>query len=153
MYISTRLIHCSSLSHCIYYKPSVNYHDSADSLDKINSIINCVENGENPRPLFQRVVYIPKDRSIFYFSTDTVVVQPNVISGKIATYHEITTKSNCSEVNDSYRQNYFMVGSIIYIINQGSIIEFSNVGYFFINSSENVIVSSKDIKNYNDIKC
>jgi len=47
MYISTRLIHCSSLSHCIYYKPSVNYHDSADSLDKINSIINCVENGEN----------------------------------------------------------------------------------------------------------
>ena len=92
-----------------------------------------------------------RDRSVFYFATDTVVVQPNVISGKIDTYHDTTTKSNCLEVNDSYRQNYFKVVSSIYVIDQGSIIEFTNVGYFFIiNSTKNIIISSKDIANYND---
>jgi len=54
------------------------------------------------------------DRSIFYFATDTIVVKPNVISGVTATYIYTTTNSNCLEVNDSYNDMYFTVGSNIY---------------------------------------
>ncbi|ORX35837.1 hypothetical protein BCR36DRAFT_375792, partial [Piromyces finnis] len=74
------------------------------------------------------------DRSVFYFATDTVVVKPNVIS----------------EVNDSYSDMYFTVGSNIYLLDQGSVLQFYEQGYYFINTAKNAIVGGSDIDNYND---
>ena len=90
------------------------------------------------------------DRSIFYFATDTVVVKPNVISGVTATYVYTTTNSNCLEVNDSYDDMYFTVGSNIYLLDQGSIIQFYESGYYFINTAKNTLVTGNDIDAYND---
>jgi len=90
------------------------------------------------------------DRSIFYFATDTIVVKPNVISGVTATYVYTTTNSNCLEVNDSYSDMYFTVGSNIYLLDQGSVLQFYEQGYYFINTAKNSIVSGNDIDSYND---
>ncbi|MBE6494091.1 MAG: hypothetical protein E7Z84_05745 [Methanosphaera stadtmanae] len=91
-----------------------------------------------------------EDRSIFYFATDTVVVKPNVISGETSTYFYTTTDSNCLEVNDSYDDMYFAVDSNIYLLDQGSVMQFSRVGYYFINTSKNVMVTENDINKYNE---
>ena len=90
------------------------------------------------------------DRSVFYFATDTIVVKPNVISGVTATYVYTTTNSNCLEVNDSYTDMYFTVGSNIFLLDQGSVLQFYESGYYFINTARNVIVSGNDIDEYND---
>jgi len=90
------------------------------------------------------------DRSIFYFATDTIVVKPNVISGVTATYVYTTTNSNCLEVNDSYTDMYFTVGSNIYLLDQGSVLQFYETGYYFINTAKNIVVSGNDIDAYND---
>jgi len=90
------------------------------------------------------------DRSIFYFATDTIVVKPNVISGVTATYVYTTTNSNCLEVNDAYTDMYFTVGSNIYLLDQGSVLQFYESGYYFINTSKNTLVSGNDIDAYND---
>ena len=90
------------------------------------------------------------DRSIFYFATDTIVVKPNVISGVTATYVFTTTNSNCLEVNDSYTDMYFTVGSNIFILDQGSVLQFYEQGYYFINTAKNSLVSGNDIDAYND---
>ena len=90
------------------------------------------------------------DRSVFYFATDTIVVKPNVISGITATYVYTTTNSNCLEVNDSYTDMYFTVGSNIYLLDQGSVLQFYESGYYFINTAKNSLVSGNDIDAYND---
>jgi len=90
------------------------------------------------------------DRSIFYFATDTIVVKPNVISGVTATYIYTTTNSNCLEVNDSYTDMYFTVGSNIYTLDQGSVNQFYETGYYFINTAKNTLVPGNDIDGYND---
>ncbi|KAG4085849.1 hypothetical protein H8356DRAFT_963727, partial [Neocallimastix lanati (nom. inval.)] len=90
------------------------------------------------------------NRSIFYFATDTVVVKPNVISGVTSTYIYTTTNSNCLEVNDSYSNMFFTVGSNIYTINQGSVIQFSETGYYFLNVAKNTLVKGNIIDAYND---
>ncbi|OUM69832.1 hypothetical protein PIROE2DRAFT_2265, partial [Piromyces sp. E2] len=90
------------------------------------------------------------DRSVFYFATDTVVVKPNVISGVTATYVYTTTNSNCLEVNDSYTDMYFTVGSNIYLLDQGSVLQFYETGYYFINTAKNALVNGNDIDAYND---
>ncbi|ORX65102.1 scaffoldin [Anaeromyces robustus] len=90
------------------------------------------------------------DRSIFYFATDTIVVKPNVISGVTATYIYTTTNSNCLEVNDSYTDMYFTVGSNIYTLDQGCVNQFYETGYYFINTSKNTLVTGNDIDLYND---
>ncbi|OUM56894.1 hypothetical protein PIROE2DRAFT_18292 [Piromyces sp. E2] len=90
------------------------------------------------------------DRSIFYFATDTVVVKPNVISGVTATYVYTTTNSNCLEVNDSYTDMYFTVGSNIYLLDEGSVTQLFKTGYYFINTAKNVLVTGNDIDAYND---
>jgi len=90
------------------------------------------------------------DRSVFYFATDTIVVKPNVISGVIATYVYTTTNANCVEVNDSYTDMFFPVGSTIYTLDQGSVFEFQEIGYYFIDVAKNTLVASKDINEYND---
>jgi len=91
-----------------------------------------------------------EDRSVFYFATDTVVVKPNVIDGKIATYVETTTYTNCLVVDDSYTDKYFTVGSKIYLLDQGSVVQFYEPGNYFINTHKNTIVTGKDINLYND---
>jgi len=90
------------------------------------------------------------DRSVFYFATDTIVVKPNVISGVTATYVYTTTNSNCLEVNDSYTDMYFTVGSNIYLLDQGSVLQFYEQGYYFINTAKNALVNGNDIDAYND---
>jgi len=90
------------------------------------------------------------DRSVFYFATDTIVVKPNVISGVTATYVYTTTNSNCLEVNDSYTDMYFTVGSNIFTLDQGSVLQFYETGYYFINTAKNALVSDNDIDAYND---
>jgi len=90
------------------------------------------------------------DRSVFYFATDTIVVKPNVISGVTATYIYTTTNSNCLEVNDSYNDMYFTVGSNIYMLDQGSVLQFYETGYYFLNVAKNILVSGNDIDAYND---
>eukprot|EP00833_Pecoramyces_ruminatium_P002734 jgi/Orpsp1_1/1176766/evm.model.c7180000058915.1 len=90
------------------------------------------------------------DRSVFYFATDTIVVKPNVISGVTATYIYTTTNSNCLEVNDSYDDMYFTVGSNIYLLDQGSVLQFYETGYYFLNVAKNVLVKGNDIDAYND---
>jgi len=91
-----------------------------------------------------------EDRSVFYFATDTVVVKPNIISGVTTTYIYTTTNSNCLEVNDSYNDMYFTVGSNIYLLDQGSVLQFYETGYYFINTSKNALISGNDIDAYND---
>jgi len=90
------------------------------------------------------------DRSVFYFATDTIVVKPNVISGITATYVYTTTNSNCLEVNDSYNDMYFTVGSTIYLLDQGSVLQFYEQGYYFINTAKNTLVGGNEIEDYND---
>jgi len=90
------------------------------------------------------------DRSVFYFATDTVVVKPNVISGVTSTYVYTTTNSNCLEVNDSYNDMYFTVGSNIYTLDQGSVLQFYETGYYFLNVAKNTLVGGNEIDAYND---
>eukprot|EP00833_Pecoramyces_ruminatium_P001014 jgi/Orpsp1_1/1175046/evm.model.c7180000052415.1 len=45
---------------------------------------------------------------------------------------------------------YFTVGSNIYLLDQGSVLQFYETGYYFINVAKNVIVNGNDIDNYND---
>jgi len=90
------------------------------------------------------------DRSIFYFATDTIVIKPDVIAGVTSTYVYTTTNTNCLEVNDSYTDRYFTVGSNIYLLDQGSVLQFYEPGYYFINNAKNTLVTSNDITDYND---
>jgi len=90
------------------------------------------------------------DRSVFYFATDTVVVKPNVISGVTSTYVYTTTNSNCLEVNESYSDMYFTIGSNIYTLDQGSVLQFYETGYYFINVAKNTLVGGNNINAYND---
>ncbi|ORX41823.1 scaffoldin [Piromyces finnis] len=89
-------------------------------------------------------------RSVFYFATDNVVVKPNVIDSKIATYKSTTTITNCVEVTDDYSDNYFAVGSNIYLLDKGSVLQFVEAGNYFINTKKNIIVKDKEITSYND---
>jgi len=90
------------------------------------------------------------DRSVFYFATDTVVVKPNVISGVTSTYVYTTTNTNCLEVNESYTDMFFTVGSNIYTLDQGSVFQYYETGYYFINVAKNTLVGGNEIDSYND---
>jgi len=91
-----------------------------------------------------------EDRSVFYFATDTVVVKPDVISAITSTYVYTTTNSNCLEVNDSYDDMYFTVGPNIYLLDQGSVLQFYDTGYYFINVEKNILVKGNEISAYNN---
>jgi len=91
-----------------------------------------------------------EDRSVFYFATDTVVVKPDVISAITSTYVYTTTTSNCLEVNDSYDDMYFTVGPNIYLLDQGSVLQFYDTGYYFINIEKNTLVKGNKIDAYNN---
>jgi len=90
-----------------------------------------------------------EDRSVFYFATDTVVVKPNVISGVMSTYIFTTTNSNCLEVSENYSDMYFTVGSNIYLLDQGTVLQFYETGYYFINTEKNVLINGNIIDAYN----
>jgi len=45
---------------------------------------------------------------------------------------------------------YFTVGSNIYLLDQGSVLQFYETGYYFINTAKNSLVSGNDIDAYND---
>ncbi|KAG4095488.1 hypothetical protein H8356DRAFT_996875 [Neocallimastix lanati (nom. inval.)] len=90
------------------------------------------------------------DHSVLYFATDTIVVKPNVISGKTATYVYTTSTTNCLEANDSYHDRYFAEKSTIYSLDVDCILQIYETAYIFLNNKENRIVRSRDIDEYND---
>jgi len=90
------------------------------------------------------------DRSIFYFATDSIVVKPNVISGVTSTYVYTTTSSNCLVASDEYIGNYYAIGSNIYQLETNSVINFNDLGYYFINIAKNTLATGKNIDEYND---
>jgi len=90
-----------------------------------------------------------EDRSIFYFATDTVVVKPDIISAVTSTYTYTTTTSNCVVASDEYIGMYFTVGSHIYQLEKDSVIEFYDLGYYFINVESNTLMNGNSIEDYN----
>jgi len=90
------------------------------------------------------------DRSIIYFATDTVVIDPEIIDGTTSIYTYTTTTTNCIEALDKYSDSYYTVGSSIYKIGESSIIQLVATGYYFINVDTNTLVSGNNIENYND---
>jgi len=90
------------------------------------------------------------DRSVIYFATDTVVIDPEIIDGTTSIYTYTTTTTNCIEALDKYSDSYYTVGSSIYKISDGSIIQLVSTGYYFINVDTNTLVSGNNIENYNN---
>jgi len=90
------------------------------------------------------------DHSVLYFAIDTIVMKPNVISGKTATYVYTTSTTNCLEANESYRERYFAEKSGIYTLDIDCILQIHETAYLFLNNKENRIVSSRDIDEYNN---
>ena len=89
------------------------------------------------------------DRSVFYFATDTVVIDPYIIDGTTSIYTYTTTTTNCLEALDKYSSNYYTVGSNIYKVSESSITQLVATGYYFINVETDTLVSSNSIENYN----
>ncbi|ORX59849.1 scaffoldin [Piromyces finnis] len=92
------------------------------------------------------------DRSIFYFATDSIVIDPYIIDGTTSIYTYTTTTTNCIEAVDKYSNNYYTVGSSIYKVKESSISQLVATGYYFINVEYNTLVSSNSIENYNNEK-
>jgi len=90
------------------------------------------------------------DRSVFYFATDTVVIDPYIIDGTTSIYTYTTTTTNCIEALDKYNNNYYTVGSNIYKVSESSITQLVNTGYYFINVETDSLVTSNTIENYNN---
>jgi len=90
------------------------------------------------------------DRSVIYFATDTVVIDPYIIDGTTSIYTYTTTTTNCIEALDKYDENYYTVGSSIYKVADNSIIQVVATGYYFINVESNTLVGGNNIEKYND---
>lgn len=90
------------------------------------------------------------DRSVIYFATDTVVIDPYIIDGTTSIYTYTTTTTNCIEALDKYSENYYTVGSSIYKVSEISIIQIVSTGYYFINVDTNTLVNGNNIENYNN---
>jgi len=90
------------------------------------------------------------ERSVFYFATDTVIVKPNVIAGVMATYVHTTTNSNCLLASASFKSMYFTGGTNIYRIDNDSIIQILDPGYYFINIAKRKLISGYKDEDYND---
>jgi len=91
-----------------------------------------------------------EDRSIFYFATDSIVAKNNDVIFSDPSSKLISGKSNCLEVNGSYSDKFFTVGSKIYRLNEDCVLQFYEPGYYFINTNTNTLVSGKNINLYND---
>jgi len=89
------------------------------------------------------------DRSIIYFATDTVVIDPYIIDGTTSIYTYTTTTTNCIEALDKYSSYYYTVGSSIYKISESSIVQIVSTGYYFINVETNTLVNGNSIESYN----
>jgi len=90
------------------------------------------------------------DRSVIYFATDTVVIDPEIIDGTTSIYTYTTTTTNCIEALDKYSESYYTIGSSIYKISDSSIIQLVATGYYFINVDTNTLVNGNSIENYNN---
>jgi len=90
------------------------------------------------------------DRSVLYFATDTVVIDPYIIDGTTSIYTYTTTTTNCIEALDKYSENYYTVGSSVYKVSEISITQVIASGYYFINVDSNSLVGGNNIENYND---
>ena len=90
------------------------------------------------------------DRSVIYFATDTVVIDPYIIDGTTSIYTYTTTTTNCIEALDKYSENYYTVGSSIYKVADTSIVQIVSTGYYFINVESNTLINGNNIENYND---
>jgi hypothetical protein len=90
------------------------------------------------------------DRSVIYFATDTVVIDPYIIDGTTSIYTYTTTTTNCIEALEKYSENYYTVGSSIYKVSDSSITQIVNTGYYFINVETNTLVNGNNVENYNN---
>jgi len=90
------------------------------------------------------------DRSVIYFATDTVVIDPEIIDGTTSIYTYTTTTTNCIEALDKYSESYYTIGSSIYKISDSSIIQLVATGYYFINVDTNTLVNGNSIESYNN---
>jgi len=90
------------------------------------------------------------DREIFYFATDTIVPETDILYGSTSIYTYTTTNTNCIKVSNSYANNYFTVSNNIYHIDEGQITQIVNSGFYFINIHTNTLVTGNEIDNYND---
>ncbi|OUM70361.1 hypothetical protein PIROE2DRAFT_1501 [Piromyces sp. E2] len=119
--------------------------------DTTKPIIKCEKEGSECATTSISVgnICTNADRFVFYFSTDTVVVKPNVIFGVTATYVYITSNSNCIEVNDSYTDMYFTVAKNAFV-NGNDIDAYNdeNVKLYKCNNSSCAITDKPDSLTY-----
>ncbi|OUM61671.1 scaffoldin [Piromyces sp. E2] len=90
------------------------------------------------------------DREIFYFATDTIVTESDILYGTTSIYTYTTTNTNCIKVSNAYANNYFTITNNIYHVDEGQITQILKAGYYFINVHTNTLVNGNDISNYND---
>jgi len=90
------------------------------------------------------------DREVFYFATDTIVTETDILYGTTSIYTYTTTNTNCIKVSSSYASNYFTITNNIYHVDDGQITQILKSGYYFINVHTNTLVNGNDITNYND---
>jgi len=86
------------------------------------------------------------DHSKIYFATGSIIVESNEVDSSFS----ITSKTkNCLEVSKKYKNNYYIYGDIIYKLNENSITEVNEPGYYFIDSNTNTLATYDDIDSYN----
>ncbi|ORX87465.1 scaffoldin [Anaeromyces robustus] len=90
------------------------------------------------------------DRSQIYFATNNIDIK-NKSTENEDSLSIVTKTTNCIEVGKKYSNNYFVYGNIIYKLDEASIFELRDPGYYFINTNTNTLASSIDISSYNDI--
>ncbi|KAL6622068.1 scaffoldin [Neocallimastix sp. 'constans'] len=87
------------------------------------------------------------DRSQIYFATSSISIKKNEVESSFSTP---SSTKNCLEVSKKYSENFYVYQNIIYKLNDYSITQISNPGYYFINVATNTLASPTDISTYND---
>ena len=90
------------------------------------------------------------DRSIFYFATDSIVLDNRIIGVSPSTFIYTTTTTNCLKASKYYSSNYYPVGSAIYRLNDNQITKSVDPGYYFINIIKNTLIIGHNINEYNN---
>jgi len=91
------------------------------------------------------------DRSVVFFATDTIVVEPNVIDGVTATYTYTTTHTNCLDITHNlYDHLYFPFGSSIYRVGISCVFKNHQPGFYFIDVNKFNLILGNEISAYNE---
>ncbi|OUM59472.1 hypothetical protein PIROE2DRAFT_14998 [Piromyces sp. E2] len=91
------------------------------------------------------------DRSVVYFATDTIVVEPNVIDGESTTYTYTTTHTNCLDItNNLYDHLYFPFSKTIYRVGINCVLKNYKPGFYFIDVNKYNLILGNEISAYNE---